>query len=108
MAKPNPYDAPKNVSTAASSPPRALAWSGVAVFASAGVGGLFGLGLGGAVGALMPGYYRSVFHHGQSPGFDPVVVGMGQGLGQGVVLGAVIGLALVALNYWYRSRLSRR
>jgi hypothetical protein len=64
----------------------------------------FGATAGYLLGKLMPGYYRSVFYGGDSPSFDPVQVGVGQGLTQGAVGGAVIGLILVALVAWHGNR----
>ena len=85
-----------------------LLWSVVTVFGSAIFGGLIGIGIGTAMGMLIPGYYRSVFSTGGEPNFDPVAVGIGQGLTQGVVFGGIIGLILVAMFYWYRSRSAHR
>ncbi|MHC4406687.1 MAG: hypothetical protein ACYTG0_44255, partial [Planctomycetota bacterium] len=45
---------------------------------------LVGLGVGFALGKLVPEYYRSVFSGGRDPRFDPVPVGIGQGLTQGL------------------------
>lgn len=66
--------------------------------------GASGAGLGAALGVFSPGYYRSVFSNGDSPTFDPVAVGIGQGLTQGVVFGTLVGLLLVAMFYWSRTR----
>jgi len=75
-----------------------------AVFGSAFLGGLIGLGIGAALGTFVPGYYRSVFHGGDNPQFDSVAVGIGQGLTQGVVFGGVVGVVLVWMYYRYQSR----
>jgi hypothetical protein len=104
VAAENPYDSPKQISNAAGGSPALLLWSVGVVFGSALVCGLIGLGIGAALGTIVPSYYRSVFSNGTEPGFDPVAVGVGQGLTQGVVFGGVIGLALVAMFYCYRSR----
>jgi hypothetical protein len=45
-----------------------------------------------------------VFPSGDSPHFDPVAVGIGQGLTQGVVFGGIVGLILVAMFYRHQSR----
>ncbi len=98
----NPYDSPQQpVSSAA---PSLLIWTAVCVFATSSIGGILGILLGAALGSFLPDYYRSVFSNGDSAGFDPVAVGIGQGLTQGVVFGAMVGLVLVALFYWYRSK----
>ena len=107
MTTDNPYDSPKNASVKNVSSPMPLLWSAVTVFGSAVTGGLIGMGIGAALGLLVPGYYRSVFPNGVDPNFDPVAVGIGQGVTQGVVFGGVIGLVLVGMFYWYRSRTAR-
>lgn len=66
-----------------------------------------GGGIGYALGRFAPGYYRSVFHGGNDPGFDPVSVGVGQGLTQGTAGGVVAGLVVVALLCWRDVRLVR-
>ena len=100
MPADNPYTSPLPTKHVANKP-LLLLWSFGAVFASALVGGVLGLLMGAALGSMMPAYYRSVFAGGDSPNFDPVAVGIGQGLTQGVVFGGVVGLALVAMYYWY-------
>lgn len=104
MTTDNPYDSPKNAAIKRASSPTTLLWSAVTVFGSAVTGGLIGLGVGAALGAFVPGYYRSVFSNGGEPHFDPVAVGIGQGVTQGVTFGGFIGLVLVGMYYWYRSR----
>jgi hypothetical protein len=69
----------------------------------AAVGASIGYGL----GALRPGYYRTVYRVGQAPWFDPVSVGIGQGVTQGAGGGAVIGVLLVAIMSWRETRLQR-
>jgi hypothetical protein len=64
-----------------------------------------GATVGYTLGTLAPDYYRSVFHAGREPRFDPVSVGVGQGLTQGTAGGAVLGLAVVALLCWRELRL---
>ncbi|AMV24734.1 hypothetical protein VT84_10085 [Gemmata sp. SH-PL17] len=81
----------------------AIVTIGVCTALFAGIGG----GIGWALGSFAPGYYRSVFHHGNEPWFDPVSVGVGQGLTQGVTGGAVIGLIVVALFLWHDVRVRR-
>ena len=104
MAADNPYDAPKTATVATASSSGPLLWSLVTVFGSASLGGLIGLGIGAALGAFNPGYYRSVFSRGGDPNFDPIAVGIGQGLTQGVVFGGIIGLILVAMFYRHRAQ----
>ena len=108
MSKENPYDSPKQTDENTAAIPVQLIWSVVIVIGSTIVCGIAGLGIGWALGTFVPGYYRSIFLRGQDPDFDPVAIGIGQGLTQGIVLGAVIGLILVAMNYWFRSRLAAR
>src|SRR5262249_21201796 len=50
----------------------------------AAIGATIGYGL----GALRPGYYRTVYRVGREPWFDPVSVGIGQGVTQGTGGGA--------------------
>lgn len=107
MPEINPYDAPRTPADPAVSNPAPLLWSVVVVFGTAFVGGLIGLGLGAAIGTMLPGYYRSVFSGGSDPNFDPVAVGIGQGLTQGVVFGGITGLLLVGMFYWYRVQMQR-
>ncbi|MEO1525145.1 MAG: hypothetical protein AAFX06_06895 [Planctomycetota bacterium] len=99
----NPYDSPPEPVGQAN--PSLLVWTSACVFGTGLVGGVFGALIGAVLGSLWPGYYESVFRNGDSASFDPIAVGIGQGLTQGVVFGSLIGLALVALFYWYRSRL---
>lgn len=107
MVADNPYTPPKNASPSVTSP-APLLWSVAVVLGSAFLGSLIGLGLGSALGSLLPGYYRSVFSNGNDPNFDPVAVGIGQGVTQGLAFGGIVGVVLVALFYWYRSRLTHR
>lgn len=89
----NPYSSP-----APSAPLRAPRSSisvlkAIAVTAGCGLGGgLFGAGLGYALGRFAPGYYRLVIRNGDRPGFNPEAVGLGLGATQGVVVGLVVGL----------------
>lgn len=106
MTDNNPYEPPPPGTPRPEPSPRLMPWSLVAVAGSTLVGGCVGLFAGLALGTLAPGYYRSVFSRGDSPNFDPVSVGIGQGLTQGLGLGAVVGLGVVGLFYWYRSRLA--
>ncbi len=107
MPNENPYTPPTKSIVPLDASPSTLIWSIAAVFGTAFLGGLIGLGIGATLGSLVPNYYRSVFFNGDAPGFDPIAVGIGQGLTQGVVFGGVIGLVLVGMFYWYRSRLGR-
>lgn len=61
-------------------------------------GAAFAIGgdaLGSALARLTPSYYRSVFHGGESPAFDPVQVGIGLGVSQGLIAGLVVGSIVV-------------
>lgn len=57
--------------------------------------------LGGSIGYFIgtkyPGYYRSLFHRGNEPTFDPVAVGVGQGIVQGFIGGAVVGILVILI-----------
>jgi hypothetical protein len=107
MSTDNPYDAPKHAVAAQVNNPTTMLWSALVVFGCTVTGGMLGLAAGAALGTLAPGYYRSTFSNGGEPHFDPLAVGIGQGVTQGSGFGAAIGLALVALYYWYNSRLNR-
>jgi hypothetical protein len=65
---------------------------------------LVGLSVGYTLGAVAPGYYRTVFRNGNSPEFDPVQVGVGLGLTQGLLCGLVVGCVVVISVTWYNSR----
>jgi hypothetical protein len=104
MTSENPYNSPQNEPSASSASPKLLIWSIGAVLATASISGVLGMLIGAALGSFMPGYYRSVFPSGDSPHFDPVAVGIGQGLTQGVVFGGIVGLILVAMFYRHQSR----
>ncbi|QDV46972.1 hypothetical protein Enr13x_68810 [Stieleria neptunia] len=106
MSDQNPYESSQSGTAESEVKPSSMLWSIGIVFVASGIGGVFGLAIGAALGSLLPGYYRSVFSGGDSPNFDPLAVGIGQGITQGVVFGAVVGLAVVALFYW-RQRLNR-
>ena len=103
----NPYDAPQAQPRSSPSSPVPLLWSVTTVFGSTIIGGVIGLGIGAALGAWVPSYYRSVFSRGSDADFDPLAVGIGQGLTQGLLLGAGIGLVIVAMFYGYRLRSAR-
>ena len=100
----NPYEPPRPESGDATKRPTMMIWSVAIVFACALIGGLIGAGIGAALGSFLPSYYRSVFSGGQTPNFDPLAVGIGQGLTQGVGGGGAVGIIIVALFYWHRGR----
>lgn len=79
----NPYDAPQVAAVARSAHLASLLWGVIAVFGCACLGGILGLGIGAALGSIVPGYYRSVFRGGADAHFDPIAVGIGQGLTPG-------------------------
>ena len=64
------------------------------------IGGLIGA----ALATTAPGYYRSLFHNGCSPGFNPFQVGIGLGVTQGLALGVVIALGGLAFLAWRELR----
>ena len=105
MAEENPYEPPRPASADWSAKPSMMIWGVGVVFGASLIGGVTGLLLGAVLGTVLPGYYRSVFWNGESPNFDPLAVGIGQGLTQGVVFGGVVGMVLVAIFYWHRSRM---
>lgn len=107
MDNENPYDAPKDAVIARSTSLTPLLSSVAVVSGCVCLGGVLGLGIGAALGAIVPGYYRSVFRSGSDAHFDPIAVGIGQGLTQGVLFGGIVGLLLVAMWYWYHLRQSR-
>lgn len=101
----NPFTSPQ--STGSSSEPRSVisAVKAIAVVSSCGLGGaLFGAALGFTLGRFAPGYYRSIFSHGDRADFDPEAVGLGLGATQGVVAGLLVGLAIVFMIAWFNSR----
>lgn len=59
------------------------------------------------LGEFAPGYYRTVFHGGREPGFDPVGQGVMLGLWQGIAAGFLVGVALVAIVCWRKWRQER-
>lgn len=67
----------------------------VIILASGGAFALGGGAMGYALGQLAPSYYRSVFHGGDAPSFDPVQVGIGLGVTQGLFAGLVVGAVVV-------------
>lgn len=103
----NPYQLPTKSDSATGVPVKTLSLSHfrgaiVTVIGSAFAGGGIGMAIGAMLGAFLPNYYRSVFTNGDSPNFDPVAVGIGQGMTQGVALGTCVGLGLVAIFSWHR------
>jgi hypothetical protein len=54
-----------------------------------------GGGIGYGLARVAPSYYRGVFQGGESPGFDPVQVGIGLGISQGLIAGLVVGSVVV-------------
>lgn len=108
MTDANPYDAPAADSAAwTPAPPIPIFRSIGIVFGCSVLCGLIGLAIGAMLGWVAPGYYRAIFSSGDAANFDPVSVGIGLGLTQGVVFGGINGLALVALHYWYLTRLMK-
>lgn len=81
---------------------RAISWIAITSILFAAIGAVIGF----LIGSQMPSYYRSVFEGGDSPHFDPIAVGFGQGLTQGMALGVTIGLALVLAAWWKEAKLA--
>ncbi len=107
--KDNPYDPPqvppeRDASTSGDSV--SLTKAVLFVLGMTAGGALLGLGLGTFLGAFVPEYYRGVFSGGDSPGFNPLAVGIGLGLTQGAGFGAVAGLVLIVAFYWYKVKTS--
>ena len=104
MEKENPFESPKITQHDPSV--KMLLWSAVTVIGTAIFGALVGGGIGFTIGNLFPQYYQTVFRGpmGTAP-VDPIAMGVGQGVTQGFVGGIVVGLILVALFYWYTTRL---
>jgi hypothetical protein len=74
------------------------------VAGSAAVCAVVGAGLGLALGAFAPGYYRTVVRYGDSPEFSAPQVGFGLGLTQGLIAGLAVGCAVVLAVAWHSSR----
>jgi hypothetical protein len=60
--------------------------------------------IGGLLGTLAPDYYRSIFHGGHSPDFNPLQVGIGLGVTQGLASGVVVALGVLTLLAWRELR----
>jgi len=107
----NPYESPTVPSEAPSvgqrPPGVSLAQSTGYVLIMSGAGAALGSVLGLAIGIVMPGYYRSVLPGGSAPGFDPILTGMVLGLTQGLGGGALVGVAVLAVYFWYLTRVRR-
>jgi len=107
--KDNPYDPPQipeegRPRTASDSV--TLSKAVLFVLGMTGGGALLGLALGALLGVFLPEYYRGVFDGGDSPGFNPLAVGIGLGLTQGAGFGAVVGSVLIAAFCWYKVKTS--
>ena len=74
----------------------------VCTLVSAVVFALLGSGVGFLLGRFNPEYYRGVFRNGDSPDFDPIAVGIGQGATQGLVGGILVGLIVVGFRTFGR------
>ena len=68
------------------------------------LGALIGGSLGWGIGTYMPEYYYNVFRT-DSPGFDPIEVGIALGLLEGVVGGLIVGIVVVGVLTWQHVRL---
>lgn len=65
---------------------------------------IIGAGTGYTLGMVAPAFYRTLFHNGNAPTFDPVQMGLGLGLTQGLVAGLFVGCVVVLSVAWYNSR----
>lgn len=106
MAESNPYAAP--VAESEQPPPKLpgarTLFASIAAVALTTFGGCgVGMGAGYFGGLVAPSYYASA-DLGYAAIPTAIVIGMGQGLGGG----CATGVALVALFYWYRSRVNRK
>ena len=104
MSEKNPYQTPQEPSSKGPPDSKHFVWCASAVFGCAVVGSILGMALGGLIGAIAPGYYRSVFSTGGGADFNPIGFGIALGLGQGAVFGGIVGLVLIVILYWFRSR----
>lgn len=103
MPEENPYQSDHHQTIRQAPSPMPLVWSLGVVASATVVFAAIGMAVGLLIASLAPGYYRSMF----GAGADPFSMAVGLGLTQGAAAGAVIGVILVALFYWYRSRLTR-
>ena len=65
---------------------------------------ILGASAGYFLGTKYPGYYRSVFRSGNSPEFDPVAVGVGQGTWQGFAGGAIAAIIVIGIFTMKKNR----
>ncbi len=73
------------------------------VLPTAAAGGLFGCGIGTALGYFTPAFYYAMFH--MPPVREYAVqVGAGLGLTQGLLAGMVVGCVVTLAVAWYESR----
>jgi hypothetical protein len=107
----NPYESPRGTLAEGEAPvvkPALSLWTATGyVFAMSFVGLVFGGLMALAIGAIAPGYYRSLFRGIDDPAFDPTSAGVVLGLLQGLGGGAVLGVAILAIYLWYLTRLRR-
>jgi hypothetical protein len=103
----NPYESPQVADSArAGTDPNRLTLFGATMYVlltsggGALVGGLTGL----LIGVAAPDYYRTVFRHFDSPGFNPAIWGMVLGGTQGIFAGAGIGFVILIIYVWYLTR----
>lgn len=68
--------------------------------------GLFGAGVGLALGTFVPDYYRTVFGA-HAARLNPVHTGIGLGFSQGLGAGLVIGLIIVVVAAWSNTHRTR-
>lgn len=89
---------PTHSPAAASSVSTFRIWSIVCclTLSGAGIGGV----IGGFLGSMTPGYYRSVFRGGHDAAFDPFETGLALGVGQGSGGGLMAGIVVAAILVW--------
>lgn len=107
----NPYESPRGALTADEdrfAKPLLSLWTATGyVLAMSLIGLMFGGLLALVIGAMAPSYYRSLFRGIDEPDFDPISAGVVLGLVQGLVGGAVLGVTILAVYFWYLTRLRR-
>ena len=71
------------------------------------LGAVIGGALGWGIGTFTPEYYRSVFRT-DSPGFNPVEVGIALGVTEGLLIGLGVGIIVIGILTWQHVRLMQQ